>query len=923
MKRPLFFLYLLCSGLLHLTSQVVTSDPFFATDNQAAVIYFDATRGNAGLEGYTGDVYAHTGVITDKSTSGTDWKYVKTDWGENTPETKLTRLSADLYSLELNPSIREYYGVPGQEEITHLAFVFRSASTAETGRDEGGKDILVELYRGGFQLVIQQPEQPAVIEPSTGLPFSAVVTEPVDFSLFLNGNPVLNETGTGLTHTFTLDNPGDYWIRVTASATDTTASDSVFVHVLDDQPTGPVPENAQDGISYLSDHEALLVLRAPGKEHIFAVGEFDDWIPSSQSRMVRDGDRFWITLDNLTPGKEYAFQYLVDGEVAVADPYTEKVLDPWNDQYITTSTYPDLKSFPSDHAHSPVSILQTGQPGYVWKHTGFPAPDPEDLVIYELLLRDFIQAHDWNTLVDSLDYFSRLGINAIELMPVNEFDGNESWGYNPTFYFAPDKYYGPSGDLKVFIDSCHGRGIAVILDMVLNHSYGPSPLVQLYLDPATNKVTPDNPWYNVESPNPVYSWGYDFNHESPYTKEFVDRVNRFWLQEYHVDGFRFDFTKGFTNTPGDGSAYDASRIAILERMADSIRAVKQDAYIILEHFTDLNEESELAVHGMMLWGNANYNYNEATMGYHEGGKSDFRWVSYLNRGLEDPRMVVYMESHDEERLMYKNLTYGNSAGAYDIQELPTSLARMELAGAFFFTIPGPKMLWQFGEVGYDYSIDFDCRVCNKPVRWDYYQVGLRRRLYQVWSALIRLKISEPAFKSRDFTLSVSGPGKWIGINHEDMDVRVLGNFDVEPLSLDPQFSRTGWWYDLFGLDSLLVNDVNDSILLQPGEYRIYTTKRLQDPGITAGISGRLRKVPELLVYPNPFSGMIHMEPPEENAVIRVYDLEGRKVHEAVLSAGQTHLDLGHLQAGWYLIQRISGESTIQYARILKSEGSTP
>ena len=104
-----------------------------------------------------------------------------------------------------------------------------------------------------------------------------------------------------------------------------------------------------------------------------------------------------------------------------------------------------------------------------------------------MLLRDFLAAHDWNTLTDTLDYFTELGINAIELMPVSEFEGNESWGYNPSFYFAADKYYGPASDLKVFIDSCHGQGIAVILDMVLNHSYGQSPLVQLYFDEASGK----------------------------------------------------------------------------------------------------------------------------------------------------------------------------------------------------------------------------------------------------------------------------------------------------------------------------------------------------------------------------------------------------------------------------------------------------
>ena len=239
------------------------------------------------------------------------------------------------------------------------------------------------------------------------------------------------------------------------------------------------------------------------------------------------------------------------------------------------------------------------------------------LVIYELLIRDFLANHDFKTpFIDTLSYLDDLGVNAIELMPVCEFEGNLSWGYNPSFYFAPDKYYGPKNDMKAFVDSCHARGIAVIMDIVLNHCFGQSPFVQLYLDHYdTDQIFMKipNPWFNASSPNPVYKWGADFNHTSSSTQELVDRINAYWLTEYNVDGFRFDFSKGFTNTPGDGFSYDASRIAILKRMANKIWSVKPSAYVILEHFTADAEEQELANYGMMVWGNNNYNYSEAAM----------------------------------------------------------------------------------------------------------------------------------------------------------------------------------------------------------------------------------------------------------------------------------------------------------------------
>jgi glycosidase len=647
---------------------------------------------------------------------------------------------------------------------------------------------------------------------------------------------------------------------------------------------------------------------------VFVIGDFNNWTPGSGFRMNKDGDRFWITLEGLEAGIEYAFQYLVDGELAIADPYSEKVLDPWNDKWIPEEIYPDLKPYPVDYATGITGVFRTDRPKYTWNDSGFEAPNKENLVIYELLLRDFLETHDWRTLTDTLDYFSELGINAIELMPVNEFEGNESWGYNPSFYFAPDKYYGPAEDLKVFIDSCHQRGIAVIIDMVLNHSYGQSPLVQLYYDQSTNKVSSDNPWYNVESPNPVFSWGYDFNHESPDTENFVDSVNHYWLKEFHVDGFRFDFTKGFTNTAGEGGGYDLNRINILKRMANQIWQVRDNAYVILEHFTANAEEFQLSEEGMMIWGNLNGAYNEASMGYVDG--SDFSWVSYKERFWNEPLLVGYMESHDEERLMYKNTTYGNSSGPYNIQELNTALEREALVGVFFFTVPGPKMIWQFGELGYDYSINYDCRVCNKPIRWDYYKTGVRRRVYQIWSALIDLKLSEAAFSSDDFTLALTDTVKRIEINHSDMDVRIIGNFGVKSHTAIPSFSKNGWWYSYFEGDSIFVTDLQMPIALEPGEYRLYTSKRLSLPDITAGVGKHALAVNELKVYPNPVKGTLYMEPVPESSRLTILNSAGQVVKLVEMDRNQDHVDLSFLPPGLFILSRQTGKEYPQYVKVI-------
>ncbi len=455
------------------------------------------------------------------------------------------------------------------------------------------------------------------------------------------------------------------------------------------------------------------------------------------------------------------------------------------------------------------------------------------------------------------------------------------------------------------------------MDMVLNHSYGLSPLVKLYYDESTYKVSDENPWYNVDSPNPDYFWGYDFNHEAQATKDFVDRVNSFWLNEYKVDGFRFDFTKGFTNTEGNGWDYDGARISILKRMADEIWTVNDKAYIILEHFADNSEEKVLANYDMMVWGNITGNYGEAAMGYNENGKSDFNWISHKNRGWNEANLVGYMESHDEERLMFKNLSDGNFAGLYIIQSLNTSLERIELVATFFITVPGPKMIWQFGELGYDYSIDENGRVGNKPIRWDYYTEKNRKKLYNVYSALNHLKTSEPAFSTSDFNMEVSGALKRIELNHSDMDVRIIGNFDVRDGAIDPNFRQTGDWFDYFSGETLNITNVNELITLAPGEYRMYTTKQLETPEIISKIDNSIVIESTTTIYPVPASDFLYASTASEAETTTVFDLNGRIVSHNKARGINEAIDVSGLNSGIYFLKLEFKNAASEFLKFIK------
>jgi len=590
-----------------------------------------------------------------------------------------------------------------------------------------------------------------------------------------------------------------------------------------------LPAGAKDGVVFINNGtSAIVALYAPNKKSVAVIGEFNNWSTSATPmKNTTDGNYWWVQIDNLNPATEYAYQFYVDGSLKVADPYCEKVLDPDNDQYISTATYPNLKTYPTGKTTGIVSVMQASQPVYSWKNTSFSRPAKDNLVIYELLVRDFTTDHNYASTLAKLDYLIGLGINAIELMPVNEFEGNLSWGYNPSFYFAPDKYYGTKTALQNFIDECHGRGIAVIMDMVLNHSFGQSPMVQLYFDGS--KPTTNSPWFNVDAKHP-FNVGYDFNHQSLATKKFSKDVMKFWMQQYKIDGFRFDLSKGFTqkSTTGDDQfrLYDAGRIATWKDYNGYIKSIDPNFYVILEHFAEESEEKVLADDGMMLWNNMNYNMNEATMGWLDN--SNFQWGFYVNHGFaKSENLVGYGESHDEERLNFKNITYGNASGSYVIKgNLVTSLKREELAAAFLFSIPGPKMIWQFGELGYDVSIDFNGRTGEKPIKWDYYTDPNRKALYDAYAKLIRLKKNNTIFNSASSTYDLAGGIKYIKLTEGTNTVVVVGNFDVVSQTANIDFGSSGTWVDAVG-NSVKLSTSAYTQTLAPGEYHIFSKTALK------------------------------------------------------------------------------------------------
>jgi 1,4-alpha-glucan branching enzyme len=894
------FLLLVLTGF----SQVITVTPALPTDQDSVVVIFDAAQGNAGLAGYTGDVYAHTGVITNLSTGPSDWKYVITAWGENTEVNKLTSLGNNLWKLVIRPSIRSFYFVPTGEVIQKLAFVFRNADGSMVGKTADGGDIFYDVFPSSINVQITNPSthyliadfnDTFIVEASSLLADSTL--------LFIDGLKVAATNTNQISYTITASAYGTFQVVAMAKTATESAYDTLVYYVRPPVTVAELPAGMKDGINYLDETSVLLSLYAPLKHFAYVIGDFNNWQPNETSYMKQtpDGKRYWIQIDNLVPGKEYIYQYFVDGTIRIGDPFADKVSDPWNDQYITSDTYPNMLAYPVGKTQGIATVLQTAQQPYAWTSTSYVPPANSDLIIYELLLRDFSEQHSFQSLIDTLGYLKRLGINAIELMPVSEFEGNLSWGYNPNYYFAVDKYYGNANNFKKLVDICHQNGIAVIMDVVYNHAFGTSPYVMLYWDAANNRPSAESPFYNPIAKHD-YNVGYDMNHESPDSKNYISRVLKYWLEEYHVDGYRFDLSKGFTqnNTLGNTGAwgaYDASRIAILSAYHDTIVKANPKAILILEHFADNSEEKELASDGMMLWGNMNYNYGEAAMGY--TSTSDLSWGSYKSRGWSQPNLVTYMESHDEEREMYRCITNGKVYGSYSIKDTVTALKRAGLTATFLLTIPGPKMIWQFGERGYDYSINYpsgtsDSRLSNKPPRWDYMSNPERVQLYNQYADILKLRTNNPLFRTSDFTLDVAGAVKKITLRSEGKTAIVLGNFDVISSNVSAGFPHTGIWYDYITGDSLVLTDVNlnYNLIFKAGEYRLYLSEKYNPYGIAEN-----KKEPfSVTVSPNPVSDLCVIDistTQSTSCEVKDFSLLGSEI-ETVYS-GSIH---SHLQFPW-------------------------
>ncbi|GFZ81579.1 hypothetical protein GCM10011531_09750 [Aquaticitalea lipolytica] len=956
MIKKIFLIFFLFSTVVYSQQQTITYSitPTVFEETDAITLTINGNSINEATWGVTGNALYLWSWSYDLNLSNQQDCPTNGTWTNSNEANRLTYNSGnDTYTLTFTPTA--FYS---RTNIGRIGFLVKAKDG--TG-DKKSQDVLVDV--GSFRVTMGNPAQNSttILTSGSNLSISASnIGGNANYVLKSNGS-IINSQSNIASYSYAHNNITEnqnYKLEVTLNGDTITKEFSVLIDPGSN--IGIMPTTYQDGITYLSNTEAVLVLYATGKDFVYLAGSFNNWQPTSAYAMKKDptrNNKFWITLTGLTPGQIETYQYWVADKtplanspalVKTADPYSTLVLSPFDDPYIPAASYPNMPTYPVGQERE-VTVLQTGQTPYNWQVTNFNKPKKEDLIVYEVLVRDFDVDRNYQDLIDRIDYFKNLNINAIELMPVMEFEGNESWGYNTAFHMALDKFYGTENKLKELIDVCHQNGIAVIFDVALNHAFGRSPMVRMWMnDPDSDgwgDPSTENPYFNTVARH-SYSVGSDYNHSNPRTKDYVKRVIKHWIEEFKIDGFRWDLTKGFTqnctaNDQGCTNSYQADRVAILKEYADYSWLLDPDHYVIFEHLGSENEEKEWANYrysegkGVMMWGKMTDPYNQLTMGF--DSNNNINGIGHKSRpSFLGARIIGYPESHDEERLMYKNLQFGNSTNSsHDVKNLNIALSRMSALGAVSLTVPGPKMIWHFGDLGMQNSIftcnngtvnepggtDGDCKLDTKPQpQWseNWLANSNRNKIYNDWSRINYLKINEAVFEG-DYTINSGNLTPTILIKDDALpstqlkDVVILANFDVNSQNITPNFPYTGDWYDLMdatGSTFINVTSVTNPITVAAGQFKMYGNK-----APTLSVENEELSL-SFKIYPNPVNNSFNIN---KNAnELRIYDLTGKlvKTFKGEFTQNKS-FDISELNDSIYLVKIKNNEGQVLTSKLIK------
>ncbi|HEV2529972.1 MAG TPA: alpha-amylase family glycosyl hydrolase [Thermomicrobiales bacterium] len=504
-------------------------------------------------------------------------------------------------------------------------------------------------------------------------------------------------------------------------------------------------------------------LFAPHTERVDLIGSWDE---GAATAMHRGDDGIWRTDVDLADGRyTYRFRFpslspFMAGETAeISDPKAQ-LIDDWLGE---------------------ASVIQvvdgedvTTAPGFVWEHDDKPLPPNNELVIYELHVGEFAYGDEGQgsflAVIDRLDYLRDLGINAVELMPVMSFAGSESWGYNIRYPFSLESSYGTPEDFKRLVDECHARGMRVILDVVLNHSDSEAPLTRIDFDY----------WYREREGVPSFGPPFDYERYDETldvmpARAFALETIQYWVQTYHIDGYRLDATAPIDN-------FDIVR-AVRDRAYEV--AGGKPIYIVAEQ---LPEDPAIAGAEGPADGAWHQSFERTVVGWlcGEDGIDAGQVAGVLDPstlGYVRPELVVnYIESHDEHTLMQEMAARGITGDA--------AFRRHKLAASLMFTAVGIPMLYQGQEFGGYRERDMEIR----PLQWDLLDGDFGLHLKEHYAFLARLRNERPALRSAEIETLHVGDGELVFRRGSgDDEVVVAVNLHDEDRHLSVPFPDGTWW----------------------------------------------------------------------------------------------------------------------------------
>lgn len=475
--------------------------------------------------------------------------------------------------------------------------------------------------------------------------------------------------------------------------------------------------------------------------------EFKLWAPyNSKASLV--GDFLEDSIVEMERGKDGYFRTKVkleDGQYAYK--FRVKSLSPFLDSDEWTYVIDPYATEVDEANQEAIVRIKDGEiiiDDYVWQHNDVELPKPDELVIYEMLVQDFTEKAgegSFQTVLDKLDYLQDLGVNALELMPVQSCPMEIGWGYNLRHYFALRSKYGKPSDLKRLVDECHARGIILMLDVVLNHSEAEAPLTKIDY----------NYWYLEDPKDPDQNWGpefdynhYDENYERFPARDFMREMISFWITEYRFDGLRFDAVKQLDNPE------------VLKLMVDEAGQVARypdSLFTAAEHIPEKPEICGLEGPVDGSW-RVSFHYNFLDIIKGEGSAVDKvkEMIDPTQMGFEGTSTVInYLTSHDQNRVM-ANLA---DMGIFD----EAAFKRAKLGATLVFTAMGVPMIWMGEEFG-----EYKPKTLDPaPLDWTLLENDHNAGLFQYYKGLIALRKENAALRSDN-----------ISVFHENADAGVLG-----------------------------------------------------------------------------------------------------------------------------------------------------